>query len=528
MLSVNNFSFAYPGQDNLISNFGLEINKGQKVFILGSNGVGKSSVLRSIWQTSFLPQNQVTLPLRKVYFTQDIPEKLNINPQKPYTSIYEVQHGMELDNACNLPVPQNWEETVMDWLCEVVLLLPPDFKSRLDMNLFEMRLSPDFMAQSFEKLSPGTRKKLLLCILFASDPQVIIADELTNHLDREAIEVVKEWCQKSQAAMLLVDHSQEFLQSVGNNFVIIPNNKERKAINLPEMTFAEVVEYLENREENQRVQQLQVKRKEEQLQKNIDLLRRRAEVFNADVKGAMSAVKRRMRDEVENNPVLDEMDVNKRVVFSVQENKGKVKKDLLIRVFDLSYIIGQNEIQTIEEFKLYKGQRVIIGGGNGRGKSSFLKMLTQRVQNQDLGEQYLSGSIEVSKNLSYDNIFILNQITGYGQGGNLYRYIQDSMKVMTWEVVGLLKQLQLSKFDETSSIGHLSIGEFIRLQLGILTHRLNSLELLILDEPGNFLDIFTQRALVRLLQKYHGAMLLVTHDQLLASKIETDEKFLLN
>ena len=100
--------------------------------------------------------------------------------------------------------------------------------------------------------------------------------------------------------------------------------------------------------------------------------------------------------------------------------------------------------------------------------------------------------------------------------------------MMGYEISGFLKKIELQKFDATSHLGHLSMGEFIRLELGILAKIQHKLKLLILDEPGNFLDIFTQQALIKLLKSYTGALLIVTHDQNLAGKLAIQEQFVID
>jgi ATPase subunit of ABC transporter with duplicated ATPase domains len=100
--------------------------------------------------------------------------------------------------------------------------------------------------------------------------------------------------------------------------------------------------------------------------------------------------------------------------------------------------------------------------------------------------------------------------------------------MMPFEYDRFLKKIELAKFKAVDNLGHLSMGETIRLQLGVLALKAQNLKLLILDEPGNFLDIFTQEALIKLLHSYKSSLILVTHDEILANKIGFTDTFELN
>jgi ATPase subunit of ABC transporter with duplicated ATPase domains len=409
------------------------------------------------------------------------------------------------------------------------LHIPNDFIKRLEMNFFQMKLAPNFLAKNYSDLSPGTKKKLLLAVLFATEPEFILADEITNHLDREAIEVVIGWMKKSTSAMLLVDHNSEFLNVVSNHYLFLPNNLERKIINLPNLNFDEALQALDELAEKQKIEQQAVFRRKEQLENQVKLLQRRAKVFDADVKGAMSATKTKLQKEVFENPLIGELDLRKKVSFATRQNPDKIKKNLLISVTDLEFLIGLNLTQKISEFKLYEGQKIRINGANGKGKSTLLKLITQLINHENIQNdpQYLDGQVEIF-NLQSKQFFALKQVTNYPINFTIESYLQLYTEMMGYEINGFLKKIELQKFDGNSHLGNLSMGEFIRLQLGILAKVQHQLKLLILDEPGNFLDIFTQHALVKLLNSYTGSLLIVTHDQNLADKIELSEEFVVS
>jgi ATPase subunit of ABC transporter with duplicated ATPase domains len=264
-----------------------------------------------------------------------------------------------------------------------------------------------------------------------------------------------------------------------------------------------------------------------------------------------------MEWEVESNPVLDEMDINKQVSFG-KIKAQKIKKNMLIDVKNLEYKIGQTKIQKIPEFKIWEGDRVRIVGPNGRGKSTLIKLIRgvletekdlktiqaeyqketnwvetlgpkdrenyfYRYQNYAL-DQFVDGSINF-KNLEYKQFFVFEQVSSYPSGYTLNQYLTEKTQLMPYQIKNFLKKLKLEKFSENTHLNKFSLGEYIRLQFGILGLISNQIRLLILDEPGNFLDIFTQKALIEMLAGYNGSLILITHDQVLAEKLEVDEVF---
>jgi ATPase subunit of ABC transporter with duplicated ATPase domains len=533
MLDIRDFSFGYPGQNNLLNNFYLNLKQGEKVILLGSNGVGKTSILRGIWEKSFEEkQNQINLPLEKAYFTQDIPATLSLKPLNPLDiTFYELQYQMETERMLTQEASLDFEDQLISWLSEVVINTNNNFREKLKLNLFDLKLAPAFLSQKWKDLSSGTKKKLMLAILFATDPKLIIADEITNHLDKEAVDIVIDWIKKSSSTMLIIDHNQKFLDSIGNNFLVLSNNKERKIQSYPNMTFDEVMSELDELQSRQTSQLLQIKKKEKQLESNIKEFQRQASVFNSDSAGSkIRAMEKRLQREVYTQSVLTELDLRKQVNFGNKNSTIKLKKNILIEIEELHYMIGSNLEQYVKELKIYHGDRIRISGPNGRGKSSLIKMITNKIQGKNLeevNEQYLSGSIKIS-NLEYQEFYAIEQVSNYPSGFTIDSYLQSVSNNLEWEVKNLLKRIELDKFSLHSPISSLSMGEFIRLQLGLLSQNLHKIKLLILDEPGNFLDIFTQKALIKMLDNYHGTLILITHDDKLNDQIEIDGEFILD
>lgn len=172
----------------------------------------------------------------------------------------------------------------------------------------------------------------------ATEPDIVLADELTNHLDFQAIAVVKKSMQTYKSSFLLIDHNSEFL-SLFDHFLFLPNNKSRKTLYYPNQTFDEVMTELDRLEKSQAEEKKFILKRKKALEKQLELLQFRAEVFNTDIGSAARSVKKKLDWEVESNPVLEEMDINKEVSFGKIKSQ-KIKKNLLLDVKNLEYKIS--------------------------------------------------------------------------------------------------------------------------------------------------------------------------------------------
>ena len=527
-LKLINYTMAYPGSENLLNSTTFEFSEGKKYTLLGYNGVGKTSILRDIWEKSIIGDRQVSLPLETCYLPQHLPENLDfkIKSIKEFPNYYELIYQWLTEEYRDKAVDLDFNDRLLDWFLEVSSYVSPTFVQDFERNIFELGLSTGFWDKNFINLSAGTKKKIFLALIFATKPKLIIVDELTNHLDAKSIEVVSKWVSESESTMLLIDHNGEFLESTISNFLFLPNNKERKWVYYPNIKYNEFIELLDNKRESQALDQKRLDKRRKSMEKQLEFLQWRAEVFDADIGASARTIKHKIEWEIDSNSLNEEKDLRKIVKMVHAKTKLiKPKSNILITINNLSYIIGINKEQTVKEFKVYKGDRIWIKGPNGTGKSTLINLIQSTIDDQLLKHpQYLDGEILKGVTFERNKVFAIAQNQNYGESKSIQHFVRERVKLEWFQINGLLKNLGFGeKYNFETNVSQLSLGEYIRLQLGILGNNISNYDLIILDEPGNFLDVFTQQALIDMLKMFKGALLLITHDQLLGDKLGVEE-----
>lgn len=521
MITITHTTIAHQGGENIVNDAHFTVPTHTICTIIGPNGVGKSSLMREIWQSQFRKQKGITLPLQRAYIPQnmiDIDFKIKDMP-----TIWDIIFQYESSEYEHQDYEPEYQQRVLEWYCDVIEHTPSDYEQRLMSTMRQIGLHTAAMTPTFGELSPGSKKKLLLAILFASQPHAILGDELTNHLDAQAIDILAMWLQKSSAASLIIDHSQDLVSAVSKDFLVLEKTVARKPRIYSHTTLESLLEDLEKRRELQEQEQKTADARQAKIEADIKLKQRQVEVYGAAVGKAVQTLKKKLEREITSREALNEFDSRKDITFATSKQSSKIKSDLIASFEDLEYKIGIQKIQAIDELRLYKGTRYRIIGPNGSGKSTLISLLEAQLAGT-LHEhtQYIEGQITLGSTIKDKSIYIMRQRSQYETYGSIEDFILERVNISPHSIKGFLKQLQIDK-DQTDLTSHLSLGQIIRLELAIIARIMPTLEVLILDEPGNYLDIYMQRSLSNLLKQFKGGLIFISHDSTLARAIGYDE-----
>ncbi len=352
--------------------------------------------------------------------------------------------------------------------------------------------------KKLNKFSGGQRTKLAFMKLLLSKPEVLLLDEPTNHLDINAIEWLEGYLKSYPYALVVVSHDRMFLDRIVDTVYEI----EHHTITRYAGNYTDFVRQKKERYEKQlkdyNAQQAEIKRLSDLAEK----------MKHHPTKVSMAHSKEKAIEHMVKIESPDAADT--RVFHSSMQPLHVPGKDILF-VRDLTIGYAADRPLCTVSFSVKRGERLGIIGGNGLGKSTLLKTLTESVEP-------LSGSFKYGVNVEVG--YFDQQMAQYSSEKTVLNDFWDAYpKLMQQDVRSALGAFLFTQEDVFKTVNMLSGGEKVRLALAkIFQSRPN---LLILDEPTNHMDMLSKEALEEMLRKYTGTVIFVSHDRYFISKIAT-------
>jgi ATP-binding cassette, subfamily F, member 3 len=459
MISVDNLWKSY-GPQELFEGISFKINPRERVGLVGRNGHGKTTLLRLILGEEEPDQGTISIP--KNYRIGHVTQHLG------FTEDTVLKEGMK-----GLPVAQKDQH----WKVEKVL-------SGLGFTEHDMERSP------FE-FSGGFQVRLNLAKVLVSDPDLLLLDEPTNYLDITSIRWIEQFLNSWPRELILITHDRTFMDRIVTHTMGIHRKKMRKIEGDTEK-FYNLVAQQEEIYEKTRVND---ERKRKEIEVFVTQFRAKARLVGM----VQSRIK--LLDKMEKKDKLVKI---KSLEFSFRSMPFQAKYALQVKNLSFSY---EKDIELIKDFNIVvrPGEKVCIIGPNGKGKTTFLKLLSGQLR-QDNGEiiynpKAVNGVFEQTNISSLIDSRTVEEEIIYSQGDTDRQAARNVCGAMMFEGDYALKKIQV-----------LSGGEKSRVMLGKLL--VTPLNLLLLDEPTNHLDMESSDALLAALDSFDGTMIMVTHNEM--------------
>lgn len=494
-VSVESIAKAF-GEKILFNDLSFGINQEQKIGLIAKNGAGKTSLLdilagkenpdsgqviyRKDIKLSFLAQEpdlDGTLTVEQTIFDSD-------NETLVAIAAYEkaLQH---MDDADAYQKAFDKMEALQAW----------DFETQYKQILFQLKL--DDLDRKVEKLSGGQKKRLALANMLLHKPDLLIMDEPTNHLDLEMIEWLEAFFAKESLTIFMVTHDRYFLERVCNEII------ELESGNLYSYK-GNYSYYLDKRESRISAEEAETGKAKQLYKKELDWMRRQPKARTTKSKSRIDdfheikerASKRRQDHEVQLELNMERMG-NK--VVEMHKVSKQFKDRVILDQFDYNF---QRE------------ERIGIIGKNGTGKSTFLNILTGKME-ADSGKVVIGETIQfgyyTQKGITIKpGQKVIDVIKEFGD----YIPLKKGRQISAGQ---LLERFLFDRKKQYDFVEKLSGGE--RKRLYLCTVLIQNPNFLILDEPTNDLDIVTLNVLESFLMDFPGCLLVVSHDRYFMDKI---------
>lgn len=382
-----------------------------------------------------------------------------------------------------------------------------------------MKLREDVLTSRCGILSGGEKTKLKLIEVLINKPVILILDEPTNHLDIKGIEVLEEKLKSFYGTLIVVSHDRFFLDRISNKILeisrgkisIYPGNytdyseKKRKEM---ERAWEEYEEYTE---EKRRLEESVRKVKEKS--QSVGRIKDKKDTFwryNKDFYGRKASKVARTGKAIERR--IEKLDAKEKpfeeqhikMGFGADDEGG----DLLVYCEDIEKSFGDNLLFKESNISIKRGEKIALLGDNGSGKTTLLRILLGK-EPINRGKVWIS---EVAKPGYLDQeIGLLNP------DHTVLEEVRTSTNYDITAVRTLLGCLLFIEDDVLKRIEDLSMGEKVRVTLAKLM--LGEFNLLIMDEPTNFLDIKSREVIEEALKWYRGSLLFVSHDRYFISRV---------
>ncbi|HDZ07574.1 energy-dependent translational throttle protein EttA [Pseudohongiella sp.] len=496
-----------PPKKEILKDISLSFFPGAKIGVLGLNGSGKSTLLRIMAgvDTEFNGEARAQTGINVGY----LPQEPALNADKDVRGNVEEGMGeiiklLEEFNA----ISDRFAEPMSDDEMTALLEKQGDLQNAIDAaNGWDLERTLEIAADALRlppweadvtKLSGGEKRRVALCRLLLSNPDMLLLDEPTNHLDAESVAWLERFLKEFPGTVVAITHDRYFLDNAASWILELD-----RGYGIP--FEGNYTNWLENKEKRLETEQRQEAAREKTIRHELEWVRNNPKGRQAKSKARLARFEEMNSQEFQKRNETTELYIP----------PGQRLGDKVIEVNNLSKAFEDKTLISDLSFSVPKGAIVGIIGGNGAGKTTFLRMLTG-VEKPD------SGSIELGE--SVDLAYVDQSRDSLDGSKTVWEELSDGQDILQIGRYEVPSRAYVGRFnfrggDQQKFIKDLSGGERNRVHLAKLLKR--GANVLLLDEPTNDLDVETLRALEEGLLNFPGSVIVVSHDRWFLDRICT-------
>ncbi|MBK9447649.1 MAG: energy-dependent translational throttle protein EttA [Betaproteobacteria bacterium] len=504
VMSMHRVSKMVPPKRQIIKDISLSFFPGAKIGLLGLNGSGKSTVLRIMAGVDKEYEGEVQhLPNIKIGY---LPQEPQLDPDKTVRQEVESAMGEVMEAQAKLEAvyaAYAEEDADFDKLAEeqarleaIIATSGSDTEHQMEIAADALRL-PDWGA-NIGKLSGGEKRRVALCKLLLSKPDMLLLDEPTNHLDAESVEWLEQFLVRFPGTVVAVTHDRYFLDNAAEWILELDRGH-----GIPWK--GNYSSWLEQKEARLETENKQVDAHMKAMKQELEWVRSNPKARQAKSKARIARYEEMASHDYQKRNETQEM------FIPVAERLG----DKVIEFNGVSKAFGDRLLIDNLSFNVPAGAIVGIIGPNGAGKSTLFRMITGQ-EKPDSGEVIMGQTVKMA--------FVDQSRENLSSGKTIFDELAQGSDIIQIGKFEMPSRAYIGRFnfkggDQQKVVGKLSGGERGRLHLAKTL--MTGGNVLLLDEPSNDLDVETLRALEDALLEFAGSAMIISHDRWFLDRICT-------
>lgn len=480
------------GEQVILNKASLSVHENDRIGLVGRNGAGKSTFLKII--SGFIQPDSGEVAKKKNLVIGFLSQEFTLDETK------NVKENILSGAQSELELIKEYEKISFDspkkhHLEEKILQMDSwNLDKRIDI-LIQSLDAPEG-EREISTLSGGEKRRVALCRALISKPDFLILDEPTNHLDTKSIEWLEDFLSTYNGTCIFVTHDRYFLDRIANRIVELSNGSLYSHS-------GNYTEYLINKAERQAVKEVEERKRQLFLKRELEWIRRGPKARRTKAKSRIDNFNE--VSSIKNNEV--ELDVD--LIIPPAERLGKK----VIELKDVGIKLGNKILFEGFNYNFEAGKKIGVVGQNGAGKTTLLKMILGEISPTkgkiEIGETTQFNYVDQARLLLNDDDTVIKAIAGKSE---FVQFGKQKLSVWTY-----LRRFLFADDRINTLVGRLSGGEKSRLTLAKIL--CNGGNFLMLDEPTNDLDLPTLRILEEALISFEGCVMIVSHDRYFLNRI---------